>query len=115
MATLSEQPGIAARALAFTILTASRTDEVLSARWHEIDLTATVWTVPAARMKANREHRVPPSAPTLEILHEVAELRSTNDPGGFVFPQHLACRAAVEHGDDGRLAAHEAGRGDRTR
>jgi integrase len=46
-------------ALEFAILTAARSGEVLGARWSEVDLEARVWTIPAGRMKAGREHRVP--------------------------------------------------------
>ena len=46
-------------AFEFLVLTAARSGEVRLARWDEIDLDAEVWTVPAERMKANREHRVP--------------------------------------------------------
>ena len=56
---LRKADGTAARALEFTILTAARTGEVLGARWDEIDLKAGLWIVPAERMKARREHRVP--------------------------------------------------------
>jgi integrase len=60
--------GQGARALEFTILTAARSGEVRGAMWSEIDLDAKVWTVPAARMKAGREHRVPLSNAAVEIL-----------------------------------------------
>jgi integrase len=86
MVALSGQAGVAARALAFAILTASRSGEVLGARWGEMDLAAKVWTVPAARMKAHREHRVPLSAPALAIVAAMAELRIVDTPDGFVFP-----------------------------
>jgi integrase len=59
MAQLSEREGMAARALEFTILTACRPGETIGATWDEIDLAAKVWTIPAGRMKASREHRVP--------------------------------------------------------
>ncbi|MGQ7263161.1 tyrosine-type recombinase/integrase [Vreelandella sp. V005] len=52
----------------FLILTATRTSEVLNAEWHEIDLGKKTWTVPAERMKARREHRVPLSTQALELL-----------------------------------------------
>jgi integrase len=65
---LREQDGTAAQALEFAILTAARTGEVIGARWSEIDLAAKVWTVPAGRMKAGKEHRVPLSDRTLAIL-----------------------------------------------
>ena len=63
---LRDQDGIAARALEFAILTACRTSEVLNARWPEFD--GSVWTIPAERTKAGREHRVPLSNRALEIL-----------------------------------------------
>jgi integrase len=57
---LQQRDATAARALEFLILTAARSGEVLGARWGEFSLERAVWTVPAARMKAGREHRVPP-------------------------------------------------------
>ena len=69
-------------ALEFCILTATRSGEVLGARWSEIDIAGKVWTVPAARMKAARAHRVPLSAPAIEILEKLSEGRT----GEFVFP-----------------------------
>ena len=65
---------MAARALEFAILTAARTGEVLGTRWGEIDLDAKVWTVPAGRMKAGREHRVPLSEAALAVLGAVRPL-----------------------------------------
>ena len=59
IAGLRKQGGVAARALEFLILTASRTGEVIGARWDEFDLGAEMWTVPADRMKAGKDHRVP--------------------------------------------------------
>lgn len=63
---------VAAYALEFAILTAGRSGEVLGARWDEMDLDAKVWTVPAARMKGGREHRVPLAPRALEILKAMA-------------------------------------------
>jgi len=69
MDELRQRSGEAARALEFLILTATRTSEALNATWDEFDLEeAKVWTVPAARMKARVEHRVPLSQRALEIL-----------------------------------------------
>ncbi|HUZ31239.1 MAG TPA: integrase arm-type DNA-binding domain-containing protein [Xanthobacteraceae bacterium] len=68
MTALRAQDSVAARALEFAILTAARTGEVVGAKWDEIDLAEKLWTVPAARMKAGREHRVPLSARAVEIL-----------------------------------------------
>jgi integrase len=62
---------IAATALEFCILTATRTSETLGATWAEFDLAKGVWTIPAKRMKAGHEHRIPLSSRALAILHEV--------------------------------------------
>nr|QQZ48873.1 tyrosine-type recombinase/integrase [Phenylobacterium glaciei] len=59
VASLRQRDAVAAQALEFLILTAARSGEVLGATWAEIDLKAKIWTVPAERMKAGREHRVP--------------------------------------------------------
>jgi len=69
-------------ALEFVILTAARSGEVLGARWSEIDLEARVWTIPAGRMKAGREHRVPLSARVMALLAGLAEVRHSD----LVFP-----------------------------
>ena len=84
LVSLREQEGIAARALEFAILTAARTGEVIGARWAEMDLLDKTWTLPAARMKAGREHRVPLSARALAILEEMQPHRQAED--AFVFP-----------------------------
>jgi integrase len=90
LAVLRQRDGMAARALEFAILTATRTGEVLGARWGEIDLTAKIWTVPADRMKAGREHRVPLSNAVLTVLEKVRPLAlmkdGTPDPAAPVFP-----------------------------
>jgi integrase len=80
MAALREREAVAALALE-SILTATRSGEALGARWAEIDLDAEVWTIPAARMKAAREHRVPLSSRALAILGKLVEART----GEFVF------------------------------
>jgi integrase len=82
VAVLRSQDGIAARALEFLILTATRTGEVIGARWAEIDLGEKMWVVPAARMKAGREHRVPLPAAAVAILEQMKEIRESD----FVFP-----------------------------
>lgn len=61
--------GVVPLALEFQILTACRTNEVMGALWSEIDFYESVWTIPASRMKAKREHKVPLSARSLEILN----------------------------------------------
>jgi integrase len=68
MIELRMRKDVAARALEFTILTAARTGEVVGARWSEIDLETNTWTIPAARMKSHREHRVPLSPRAVELL-----------------------------------------------
>ena len=67
-ARLQAMRGGVASALEFTILTCARTSEVLKADWSELDLAERVWTIPAARMKAGKEHRVPLSDAALAIL-----------------------------------------------
>lgn len=85
MAALSARPATSARALQFAILTAARTGEVLGARWREMDLEEGVWTVPAARMKAGREHRVPLSGAALAVLRGLLPENGQPDPGEHVF------------------------------
>jgi integrase len=73
---------MAARGLEFLILTASRSGEVLGAKWPEFDLEEAVWTVPAERMKAGKEHRVPLSPRAVAIVKDLREAK-VND---YVFP-----------------------------
>jgi integrase len=79
---LRTMQGVAPRALEFAILTAARSGEALGARWDEIDLPEKVWTVPATRMKAGKEHRVPLSDRAKAILGELHRARVSD----FVFP-----------------------------
>jgi integrase len=81
MKTLRAQDGTTPLALEFTILTAARTGEIIGARWNEIDLEAKVLTVPASRMKSNREHRVPLSAEALAVLRKLIK----GEPEDHVF------------------------------
>ncbi|MBA4754527.1 MAG: site-specific integrase [Sphingobium sp.] len=74
VAKLREREAMAALALEFVILTASRTSEVLGATWAEVDLDNALWTVPASRMKAGKEHRIPLSPRAVEILEAVKPL-----------------------------------------
>jgi integrase len=93
MAALRDQAGVAARALEFTVLTAARTGETLGATWPEIDLGAALWTVPAARMKAGREHRVPLSRAAVDLLRGLLPLRAASGGGtDRVFPGGRADR-----------------------
>lgn len=68
MAQLATREGVAARALGFTILTAARSGETRGATWAEVDLETKIWTIPASRMKAGKEHRVPLSEAALALL-----------------------------------------------
>lgn len=77
---------VAALALEFTILTATRSGEVYGAQWSEIDLAEKVWTLPPARMKAGRQHRVPLSDAAIDVLKKLACIRA-ND---WVFPGQRA-------------------------
>jgi integrase len=79
MAALRKRDSISARALEFTILTATRTGEAIGARWDEIE--GTVWTIPAERMKAGRPHRVPLSDRALAIIEALPR-----ESSGLVFP-----------------------------
>jgi integrase len=81
-AALQIQDGMGARAMAFLTLTATRSGEVRNAFWSEFDLDAGLWIIPAARMKAGKEHRVPLSAPAIAILDEVPRMLDVP----FVFP-----------------------------
>lgn len=84
VAALRTQEGVSAKALEFAVLTAGRTGEVLGAKWREVDLEAGVWIIPAARMKAGREHRVPLSDPAKALL--IALQPAVPDPAALVFP-----------------------------
>lgn len=88
LTALRAEEGVAARALEFLVLTATRTGEVIAARWDEVHLKEKVWVVPAVRMKAGREHRVPLSAAALAVLQQMREARE----GEFIFPGGKAGR-----------------------
>jgi integrase len=85
---LRMQEGVAARALEFTILTAARTNEVIGARWPELDLDAALWNVPATRMKAHRAHRVPLPPQVVQLLRALRQRSS--DEAVYVFPGQRA-------------------------
>jgi integrase len=72
------------------VLTATRSGEVIGATWAEIDLAARVWTIPAERMKARREHRVPLSEPAL------ASVMAMPERVGFLFPGAIAPRMSTD-------------------
>jgi integrase len=82
VAKLRTRQGAAAQALLFTILTSSRTQESVGARWSEVDLKERVWTVPASRMKAGKEHKVPLSDVAVDLLRK---LYRDGDGDGYLF------------------------------
>jgi integrase len=82
MARLRDNASMSARALEFTILTAVRTSEAINAKWNEFDLDAGLWVIPAERMKAGNEHRVPLTSRALEILKALPREHGSR----FVFP-----------------------------
>jgi integrase len=73
---------MASRCLSFLIMTVTRSGEARSRRWHEVDLVNAVWTIPASRMKAAKEHRVPLSHAAMDILSRLAAIRTCE----LVFP-----------------------------
>lgn len=93
--SLREQPGIAARALEFTILTATRTNETVSATWREFDLDDCVWTIPAERMKAEKEHRVPLSQRAIDLVKEMLPLKKSETSPVFLSPNDKALSNAA--------------------
>ncbi len=112
---LRRRSAMAAMALEFTILTAARSGETRRATWREIDIANAVWTIPAEKMKAGKEHRVPLSPGAVAILKTVADL-SNGDVDDFVFPgtkggKHALSDAAFSAllkrmGCDGELTPH---------
>lgn len=82
VAALRTREGMAAHALEFLILTAARSGEVRGATWAEIDIDGAVWTVPASRMKADKEHRVPLCGRAIKLLESLPRMAGTD----LVFP-----------------------------
>ncbi len=82
MQELRKREGFGARALEFAILTAARSGEVRGATWDEVNLRDKVWTVPADRMKAAKEHRVPLSDAAVSLLGSLPRLDGCN----LIFP-----------------------------
>ncbi|EAM8616017.1 DUF4102 domain-containing protein [Salmonella enterica] len=79
---LRERTGISARALEFSILTVARSGEIRGAQWDEIDLDGKTWTIPAERMKARKEHRVPLSDTAVLLLLALPRFKGNK----LVFP-----------------------------
>ena len=110
MVALRAAQGAGARAMELIILTATRTSEVLNAKWAEFDLDAALWTIPKERMKGFREHRVPLSAAALAVL-EKAKTESTG--GEFVFMgrkagalSNMTCLQTLKRMGRGDLTVH---------
>jgi integrase len=82
MVELRKQDGMGARALEFAILTSARSGEVRGATWQEVDLGASVWTIPVERMKMKREHRVPLSDESIALLKGMPNIGGTD----LIFP-----------------------------
>lgn len=88
MAELRKFESVSAAALEITILTGVRTTETRAAKWNEIDFESRMWNIPAARMKANKAHRVPLSDRAIEVFERLRPLRG---PEGWVFPSRGSC------------------------
>lgn len=108
MIKLRQLESTTARALEFTILTAVRTKETQGAIWSEFDLTKKVWTIPAERMKADREHRAPLCARAIQILEQLLPY----DADGSALPPEPERRPALQavSCSGHRCAAHPQGR-----
>jgi integrase len=110
MKRLATVDGIGARALEFCVLTAVRSGEAFGARWDEIGLDDAIWTIPAGRMKAGREHIIPLSSAALAVLEKLGVAR--NDE--FVFPgasgkkplSNMAMTAVMRRMDLGEFTVH---------
>lgn len=82
VSALRQLRGSAPLALEFMLLTATRTSETIMARWSEFDLESRTWTIPAERMKAGREHRVPLCERAIEIYQIMASAKQNE----YLFP-----------------------------
>lgn len=117
MAALKAVDGMGARALEFAILCASRSNEVRGATWAEIDEKAGVWIIPAERMKAEREHRVPLSPAAFALLESQPRMVGTN----LIFPSgkndvlsDMTLTAVIRRMHEASTKAGEAGWCDNT-
>lgn len=112
LAKLRKQPGIAATALEFTILTTARTGETVGARWDEIDLDKALWTIPAERMKSGREHVVPLSRSAVALLKDLELHRGAKEhvfcaPGSKKPLSNMAMLTVIKRmGLKGKVTTH---------
>jgi integrase len=104
VAKLRKDSSVGARCLEFITLTAARLGEAINAEWDEIDLANRVWVVPASRMKADREHRVPLSGAALAVLKAMQAIRQSD----YIFPGTRQGRPVGEN-TPVRLAKQAAG------
>ncbi len=110
MVELSKAEGLAAKALILTILTATRTSETLNAEWTEINFDKFEWIIPKARMKSGKQHRIPLSDPSIDLL---TKLKSRNK-SKFLFPgakrgkplSNLAMLMTLRRMERGDLTVH---------
>ncbi|RYD98279.1 MAG: site-specific integrase [Sphingobacteriales bacterium] len=109
MTDLGKRDGLAARALELAIMCASRSQEVRLAEWSEMDLEGAVWTIPASRMKAGKEHRVPLAKPAVALLKALPRFEGNE----LVFPaprggamSDMALTAVLKRMDRGDLTQH---------
>ena len=91
MAELRGRHAVASFALEFAILCASRTGEVIFARWMEVNLEEALWIIPAGRMKGKKEHRVALSPAAMDVLKRMQPLSTS--PENFIFPSHKGSMA----------------------
>ena len=85
MSELRSHSGYSALALELLILTATRTSEIIEAKWDEFNLDSKVWTIPGERMKAGKEHRIPLNTRAMEILEHLKTIRVNS----YLFPSTL--------------------------
>lgn len=115
-ADLQKRDGMAARALEMMTLTVARSGEIRGATWAEIDLKAKLWTIPAQRMKAGKEHRVPLTSQAVALLQALP--RDLGSPyvfpavrGGMLSDMALsACMRRINEDRDGRYLDQRSGR-----
>ena len=111
MVALKAMQGAGARAMEIIILTATRTSEVLNAKWSEIDLDAKLWTIPKERMKSFKEHRVPLSDAVIALL---TVIKAASTGNGYIFPgkkkdtalSNMACLATLKRMERTDITVH---------
>lgn len=111
MKALRAMPGAASLATQLIILTATRTSEVIEAKWSEFDLDAGLWVIPRARMKGFREHRVPLSSQAISVLNQI---KWDNHASDYLFPNaklekpisNMACLSVLKRMGRTDLTVH---------